>query len=90
MSRTLNSFSLVGAINLSSLINIKPDIDFFESKFHLFLPAPALPLNPAYLGIQLSHGLVLSHLGHYSLRPTAVLDPEWHHKGQHPFWIRVR
>lgn len=69
---------------------MKPDTDFFESKFHLFLPAPALPLNPACLWVQLSHGLVLSHLGHYSLRPTAVLDPERHHKGQHPFRIGVR
>lgn len=68
----------------------QPDAHFFKSKFHRFLPAPTTPsFNPAFLEVQLSCGLILSHAGHYRLCLTAVLDPERHHKGQHPFWIRT-
>ena len=69
----------------------QPDIHFLKIYIPFVPPNSCHPLLQHCIsrGTKLSYGLTLRILGHCSLCPTAVLDPEWHHKGQHPFWVGV-
>lgn len=85
-------FSLFGAINTCTFIKISCPVSltFFKATFHLLLPPPPTP--PSTLHFQRYRAVMWSdpsHPGLCSLCPAAVLDPEWHHKGKHPFRIRV-